>query len=319
VGIVFTLYDRNGSLRFGFESVAQLFERSDESFHEIAILSSESARIADAVACGSVAACALDFTGKSKCYLVDIESGRIEHVALPRKTRHISFTDDGLLIVTADEFCRFYSLPDMEEKKRVRLGRAVKDVMLCNGRLVVWDGMRGLCLYGMAGETLLEEIERYPVPKCGDIEFIGCDPANSAVTVLHEGSGDTGDTLAVYSLTRDMELRERVRLAMPAPVNVVHMRGTDLVAQLEGGLLIRLDIGVAASSEGVDGSVEGLVYETAFLPVALQALTRTGAELLGIGENGVVIRGSMFEFAPDPETARESWCTLTVLPRPTAD
>jgi hypothetical protein len=316
-------YEGNDDILFGCGRIDQLIDSFNGEFREIETLSGERARVADAVVCGSLVACALDFTGKSRCYLLEVEGctvRRRERVLLPRRTRYLSFAGDGLLVVTADDFCRFISLPDMEERRRVRFGHAVKGVARCGDRLAVWDGRRGLCMYGTAGETLLKELGRYHLPKSGDLDFVGCDAVNATATILLRGSGGAGDTLAVYALGGEAGFSERARLVLPAPAAVTCMRGTDCVIQLDGGLLIRLDLGEAVAAQVVEnGNAHGLVRETAFLPITLLALNRIGTELIGIGEHGIIVRGSIADLAPDPSLARESRCAVTVLERPPAD
>lgn len=308
---------------FGCGRVDELLYRFDEGFSEIEMLSGERARLTDAVACGPLVACALDFTGKSRCYLIEVGGNAVHlmgRMLLPRRTRYLSFAEDGLLVVTADDFCRFFSLSDMEERRSVRLGHAVKGVARCGDRLAVWDGMRGLCMYGTAGETLLEELERYRLPKSGDLDVVGCDAESATATILLRGSGGAGDTLAVYALGGDAGFRERTRLVLPARVAALCVCGTDCVVQLDGGLLIRLDLGESVTARAAeDGSADVLVRETAFLPFTLRALTCIGNELVGIGERGIVVRGSIADFSPDASLARESRCAVTVLERTPAD
>ncbi len=315
--------EEDEEVSFGCGRIDGLLDNFGREFCEIALLSGERARIADAVACGSLVACALDFTGKSRCYLLEAGGDTVrlrERVLLPRRTRYLSFSGDGLLVVTADDFCRFFSLPDMEERRRVRLGNAVKDVAICGDRLAVWDGMRGLCMYGTAGDVLLKEIDRYGLPKSGDIDVVGCDSGSATAAILLRGSGGTGDTLAVYTLGGAAGFGERARLVLPASVAVARMWGTDCVIQLEGGLLIRLDlVKAAAARASEEGSVSGLVRETAFLPFTLRSLTRIGSELVGIGEHGIVVMGSIADCAPDASPAHEWRCAVTVLERPPAD
>lgn len=315
--------DENEDIRFGCGRVDELLDNFGGEFREIAALSGERARIADAVACGSLVACALDFTGKSMCYLLEVGGDTVhlrERVLLPRRTRYLDFSGGGLLVVTADDFCRFFSLPGMEERRRVRLGNAVKDVARCGDRLAVWDGMRGLCMYGAAGEVLLKEIDRYSFPKSGDLNVIGCDAGSAAAAVLLKGSGGAGDTLAVYAPGGDEGFGERARLDLPAPVAAARMWGTDCVIQLDGGLLIRLELGRAAAAGAADdGSGSGLVRETAYLPLTLRSFTRIGTDLVGIGERGIIVMGSISDCAPDASPARESRCVVKVPARPPAD
>lgn len=337
-----------GDVLFGFGRVGELADSFDDSFHVISSLSGTHARIADAAMRGSRIVCALDFRGKSRIYLFDTAARRprrtVRNVLLPRRTRHLFLSDDVVLVVTDDEFCRALSLTDLTQRRSIRLGHAVKGVTLCGDRLVAFDGMRGICVYGTTGETLLDEIGRYELPKCGDIDIAVCDPARGALAVLHRGSDDAGDTLVVHTLGEKTGLRERGRLPLPAPVHAFHGRGSDCMLHLDGGLLLRLDLAAVIGagvddeqgdagervtggapgdragdeqsddSDGGAGDIE-LVRAAGYIPVILEAVTRTDTGLIGIGKGGVLVRGALRDFLPRPSDARISRSVVTVLER----
>jgi hypothetical protein len=322
-GLVLALHERGdgaGDVLFGFGPVDRLADSFDGSFRVITRLSGTHARLADAVMTGSRVVCALNFTGKSRLYRFDVEDSSLrsgENVLLPHKVMRLFLSDGMVLVVTDDEFCRALSVADLEERSCVRLGNAVKGVTLCGDRLVVFDGMRGVCVYGAAGETLLREIERHTLPKCGDLDVATCDPDGGTMTVLYRGSRGAGDTLVVYSLRAGAGLRERARLPLPARVTASHGRGSDLVLQLEGGLLLRLDLAaVSRGDEGDDTSGAGLLREAVYVPVNIVAMMLDDARLVGIGEGGVLVRGALAELAPRPSDALVSRCAVKVLEMP---
>ncbi len=322
-GFVLALHeprDGTGGVLFGFGRVDELTDSFDESFHVVTPLSGTHARIADAAMRGSQVVCALNFTGKSRIYLFDTADhsprpGR--NVLLPRKTKRLYLSGDTVLVVTDDEFCRVLSLPDLEEERYVRLGHAVKGVTLCGDRLVVLDGMRGVCVYGAAGETLLGEIERHDLRKCGDLEIAACDPESGAMMILYRGSRGAGDTLAVCSIEGDEGLHERARLPLPAPVTAFHGCGLDLMLHLDGGLLLRFDLAIVARDDAA-GDVSGvdLLRDAAYIPVRMSAMMLDDARLTGIAGNGVLVRGTLAEFAPRSADAWISRCTVKVLEVP---
>ncbi|HUV36675.1 MAG TPA: hypothetical protein VMX58_07035 [Patescibacteria group bacterium] len=320
---VLALHERNAGtddVLFGFGRVDRLAGPFDESFRVIAPLSGTHARIAGAAVRGSLVACALNFTGKSRLYLFDAADGSPRpgrNVLLPRRTRNLYLSGDLVLVVTDDEFCRAFSLEGLEERRIARLGHAVKAVTLCGDRLVVFDGMRGVCVYGTAGGTLLQEIERYPLPKCGDLDIATCDPESGAMAVLHHGSRGAGDTLVVTGIDADAGLIERARLPLPASIVAYHGRGLDLVLQLDGGLIVRLDLAAVAGddSNGGAGGID-LLREAAFVPVTMLVMTMEGSGLVGIGEGGVLVRGALSDFAPMSPAARVSRSRVTVLEKP---
>lgn len=312
--------DGNEGVLFGFGRVDELADSFDESFHVVTPLSGTHARIADAAMRGSRVVYALNFTGKSRIHLFDAEDASTRagrSVLLPHKTRRLFLSGDVVLVVTDDEFCRALSVADLEEKRYVRLGHAVKGVTLCGDRLVVFDGMRGVCVYDAAGEMLLREIERYALPKCGDLDIAACDPESGAMTILYRGSRGVGDTLAVCSIEGDAGLHERARLPLPAPVTAFHGRGLDLVLQLDGGLLLRFDLR-AVNRDNAGGDVSGidLLREAAYVPMKMRAMMLDNARLIGIAEGGVLVRGALAELAPHPADAWVSRCTVKVLEIP---
>lgn len=308
---------------FGFGRVGRLADSFDETFRAIATLSGTHARIADAAVCGSLAACALNFTGKSRLYLLDADSGSLRpggNVLLPRKTRHLYFSGDLVLAVTDDEFCRAFSLDGLEERRSARLGHAVKDVTLCGDRLVVFDGMRGVCVYGTTGGTLLREIERHTLPKCGDLDIASCDPESGAMAIIYRGSRGSGDTLVVSTIDGDAGLVERARLPLAASVMAHHGHGLDLVLRLDGGLLVRFDLTpVAGAGPRGDAGGTDLLQEAAFLPVTMWAMEMGVDGFTGIGEGGILVRGAIADFTPTSPAARVSRSRVTVLEMPPMD
>ena len=224
---------------------------------------------------------------------------------------------DLVIVLTDDDFCRALSLEDLGERRSVRVGHAVKDVAMWGERLVVFDGRRGVCVYTTSGDMPLRETARYGLPKCGDLEIATCEQRSGLLTILYRGSRDAGDTLSVCSIRDESGLQERLRFPLPARVTAYYGRGLDLLLQLDGGLLLRLDLGALTGAGGSDSEgAADIAMEAAFLPVDLQAVTLEGTELIGIGERGVLVRGSLADFKPDRAGARVSRCGVTVLEIP---
>ena len=220
-----------------------------------------------------------------------------------------------LIAVTEDDFCRTISLDDLSEEWSFRLGHAVKDAALLGDRLVVLDGMRGACVYEITGENRLEEVDRRALPECDDLVIASCDDDRGAMMMLIGGSRGAGDTLAVWLIDKEEGITERATLPLPARVEAYRGRGAELALQLEGGLLLRFDLGPVLDAARQPTS-EGLVGDAAFLPVDIYAMTLEGVELIGVGRGGVVVRGTPGAFAPNPARARRSRCGVTVLEIP---
>jgi len=224
---------RGGGLLAG--RVEEVLRRGGDAMNEVSGAVSSSARIAGTAAAGAHAACAINFKATSSVYVVDLSGtpALLGEIDLDRKIERIFLTGDVLIVATSDGRCRYVPLDGMKERRDVKIGRHLRDLVLDGDRLLVMEE-KELSLYSAAPRDPLALYERRPLEKA-DRRFAGV--RDGMIYVLH-GAGDAGrDTLAVYHNGSFLEL---ARLVLPAGARFADVGIRDIHLQLDGGLLLRV-------------------------------------------------------------------------------
>ncbi|HER42831.1 MAG TPA: hypothetical protein ENO08_00025 [Candidatus Eisenbacteria bacterium] len=280
---------RGGGLHAGLKSV--MLQRGAPAMSVVSGGLSASARIADAAAAGSRAACAVNFKAGSRVYVVDTSDPPmlLGEIDLDRRIERIFLTEEALIAATNDGRCRYVSLDGMKERRDVKIGRHVRDLFLDGERLLVMEKAE-LSIYDAAAADPLRLIERRPLAEA-DRRLVGIH--GGLLYILH-GSGDAErDTVAVCDRGSFEEIG---RTILPAPVRFSCAAGAGVLLQLDGGLVL---------SVAADGTSRACAVEVVgHLPFEAALVERTERGYTAVGRDGSVATGDIHpELAVDLVTA----------------
>ncbi|MBN1164631.1 MAG: hypothetical protein JXB45_08635 [Candidatus Krumholzibacteriota bacterium] len=259
----------------------------------LTVISASGAALSDAARRGPYAACAVNFKGSSKVYLIHRENGVFSLAAVKqfsRKTRRIFLAAAGLYVFTADAAVAFYPHENPDSERYVRLGSSVQDMFLRQDRLVVFKN-REVRELSAGADYLFQELRRRPLPP-EERRIIGSHKGD--LVLVHEGRHEWGDTLVIYDTG---ELAPSASLALPGKITGATCGEEGIIVQLETGLLLHV---------WCPGKDRLQIHSSAFLPLR-EALTLGGTfrELAVIGRGGELFSGSMLNAPPvasaDPE------------------
>jgi len=294
-GIVFALPAggkwRGGGLLTG--RTREVLQQGGSAIREISEGVSSNARIAGTAALGRHAVCAVNFKATSRVYIVAISGSPalLKKIDLDRKIRRIFLVEDGLLVATNDDRCRYLSLGGMKLRRNVKIGRHIRDLFLDGDRLFVL-GREEVSIFSATMPDPLRLIERRPLGEANR-RFVGI---KADVLYLIHWSGKTGgDTLAVYDRG---SLVETARTILPASVGFSDVNRDDLLFQLDGGTILRVRFDV--------GSHRFEVECAGYLPFEAGFIERAEGGYTVLGKDGTLARGDIV-----PPVAREF---VTVVP-----
>ena len=259
---------------------------------------SSKARIVGTAALGDHALCAVNFKATSRVYLVDISGPPtlLEEIEFDRKIRRTLLTEEGIIVATRDDRCRYISLDGMKQRRNVKIGGHVRDLFLDGDQLFV-IGEEELSTYSASSSDPLRLIERRSISKT-DRRFIGIE--TDVIYMVHE-SGDTGrDTLVVYERG---SLEEMARMNLPASAGFTEVGKNDLLLHLEGGALLRIvfDKGLREFETGIIGH----------LPFEVALVERGKGGFTVLGRDGTLVFGDIV-----PTLMREYVTAVPVVVKP---
>lgn len=266
-------------------------------------LSSKNASIADVSVSGKKAACAVNFTTKSRIFLFGLgdDPELLVSKRFPRKIDRVFLTDEGLIVVAGGKHCHLLGLDDLEPLRRARFGYDADDVMLHGGRLYVFHRKRGVHVYGGSGEGILRDLDRRSLPEASRRVVAVHD---DGLVLLHRSKRTPSDTLFRFS-TETME--ETGGMALPGRAVLTAPAGEELLVQLADGTVLLIGTGASGEYRIVDA------YYVAFTAAAIHS---TPPYMAALGEGGLFVRGFLEDFRPGALDVIRAAAGVTFAPRP---
>jgi hypothetical protein len=286
-GLVFKLVNDGASEKpdlFACD-VRQLMTNSHAAWMPVAPALAKSASIVDASRSRSIAVCAVNFKAKSK--VVVLQCGDrlkvIGEQSFSRRIKRVFAMEAGILVITADDFCHVLAYPSLTVSRSVVLVQGLEEAALVDSRLWTFSKGKRLDVFGTSGDQFLRPLERR-VLRRGVRQFIGS--VHDELWVLNKGSRARPDTLVIFGIEAKAELR---RAVLPGTVVRAAVSGSDLLAQLEDGTLLR----IVPEPRAVLA-----IAEAAYLPFLAEALKAVPRGFVALDASGACAIASIGDFKP---------------------
>jgi hypothetical protein len=265
---------------------------ADPAWRFVAPIGSKSAVVADVSNAGTFAACGVDFTGKSKVFLVRCGESPtlVAEKSLPRKIRRVFAADGAAFVVTTDAFCRAFNEASGTWTRGVKLGIDIDGTALLGDRLLAFSKSKGVLFFDASPDSPLVRLGEKPLRKAKR-EAIGL--LDGALVLLTRGSGVRSDTLALFDTGAMGEIGRR---SLPGKVVAASADGSNLIVQFEDGTAARIVRG-----SGAPFALAG----AGFLPFEARTLRAVPGGLLAVGEDGAFAAGPIKSFNPGARGALE--------------
>ena len=269
-----------------------LDEKSEPPWIFVTRIASKSAVIADASGTGSLAACGVNFMGKSKVFLVRCgeKPALVEEKPFGRKIRSVFAVGGGALVVTEDAFCHYFDEGSGKWARGVKLDNDIDGTAVLNDRLLAFSKSKGISFFDASGAS--------PVARRGNASLrrakrtaIGL--LDGDLVLLSKGSSVRCDTLALLDAGAMAEIG---RGSLPGKVRAASSDGSNLIMQFEDGTIVRI----------VRGSGEIFALAGAgYLPFEARTLRATPDGFIAVGDAGAFAAGSIGSFSPGARGALE--------------
>jgi hypothetical protein len=268
-----------------FGSLRDLGSQPHDAFEKAADVTAKSATISDASSMGRRTACALNFKSKSKVYLVAQEDDRVsvQSRGFERNIKRTFVIDGGVLALMENDFCHYLTGKKLKTKRRVNFPRGVEDAVIIDGRLHVMHRSGTFIVYGLNGDELLKELDRYSFTK-GKGRIVGS--CSGRLTLLHEGSRVAGDTLLVLD---SVEVETAGLIMLPGRAEYASCSDGRLILQLDSGTVL-----ILALEEGGSYSIDGAFY----VPFPVKTFSYHADEITAVSAGGALMRGPSGGFYP---------------------
>ena len=184
----------------------------------------------------------------------------------------------------------------MKERRNVKIGRHMRDLILDGDRLLVMEDEE-LSIYGAAPTDPLVLYEQRPIPEA-DRRFVGI--RDDMLYILHGAKRAARDTLVVYHKGSFLEL---TRMVLPAAVRFADIRHGVLSLQLDGGLL--LGVLYHGETRGFEAGVIGHV------PFDAALIEREGDGYTVLGRDGRLAAEDIV-----PSLSKDLVTAVPVVPKP---
>lgn len=271
--------------------VSELAPGADSLWNVVASIESKSAAIADVSCRGSLAACAVNFKSKAKVYLIHCgEKPEVyEEHSFSRLVDRVFLCGSGALVVTVDGVCHRYDGMSHRWAGGVKLGRDVGDTALLRGQLFVF-GRDEVRVLDASNLNPLARVKEGPL-RPGTREMIG--PLGDNAALVSRGSAARADSVSLFDIER---LGEMTRVPFPGRINRASTIGSDIVLQLESGVLLRVRPAPLGTFETV---------EAGYLPFAARTLRAAPRGFIAVGSSGELAVGVVDDFRPGTRGAVE--------------
>jgi hypothetical protein len=275
-----------------FARVRALNPRSDSLWSDVTPVSSPRASIADASCLGSLSAVAVNFTSKSKVYLLQCaEAPEVFHThAFSRGVSHVFLNTGGVYVVTDDRVCHVYDGAADAWRRGVKLGTDIDATAVVGDRILVFLKKREIAAFVPAEGGALSLAQRLPLARRVK-DVIGLLEAD--LVVFDRVSAARGDEISI------LEPRTGARLgggALAGKAAAAATADSSLVVELADGTLLRI---VRAPLGTLD------ISEAGYLPFVAVALKAAPHGFIAVGPAGEFAIGSIPSWSPGARGAVE--------------
>ena len=231
------------------------------------------AELADAVFGSGVAACAVNFTRRSRVYLYsrDNRKGFIWKRDLDRNIIRLVLTGEGVFAACDNGFCYFMSLERGEVDNRYRkLARELQDLVYHRGRLYALAS-GSLRSFSAEKENLFDPLDRFEMAE-GERTTAGM--IGGMVAVLRRSAEAPRDSVNLFNPDNG-----DVSDGFPLPGKVAACNAEDyLLLWLDRGFLLKMAVG-AGGLRIMDGT---------FLPLDIRGLAVSEGIIFAAGGDGII-------------------------------